>query len=280
MHKLGNVKLNGKTKIMGIINTSPESFYKKSITNTKHDIIASVVEMENNGAAFIDVGGMSTAPYLSTNISAKLEAKRVLFAIKIIQQISNIPISVDTCNSYVAKQVLDLGIDIINDITGLKHDKNMIKILDKYQPSLILSAYGSKKIIGNQLIQTKKLLKESLCLAKSANIPTEKIVLDPGIGFFRKHGSGNLFTKISGDWTKRDILIIKNIQQFKLQHPILVSVSRKSFIGNILKKSNPDDRLYGSLAAEAFLILNKIDIIRTHDVSALNDIVNLLQKLQ
>ena len=101
MTKLGNVGVGGKNpvRIMGILNTSPESFYKKSVNVTKTSIKNTVKQMENDGADFIDVGGMSTAPYLSTIVSEKVESKRILDAIKIIQNISNLPISVDTCRA-------------------------------------------------------------------------------------------------------------------------------------------------------------------------------------
>jgi len=281
VNKLGNVPVgdSNPVRIMGILNTSPESFYKKSISISKQRIVDAVHRIEDDGADFIDVGGMSTAPYLSTMVPEKTETNRIIKAIKIIQQTTNLPISVDTCRAAIAKEALELGVEIINDVTGLKYDTMMPKIIEKYYPSLILCAYGEKIITGNQLHGTKQLFKKSLEIAKSAKIPRTKIVLDPAIGFFRKKGRNPFFTKINSDWVKRDLLILKNLNSIKLSRPILVSVSNKSFIGKILKKENPSDRLSGSLAAEVVCVLNGADIIRTHNVDETKEVITIAQKL-
>ena len=281
VNKLGAIPVgdSNPVRFMGILNTSSESFYKKSISTTKQGISDTVCRMEAEGADFIDVGGMSTAPYLATMISEKTEINRIMKAIKIIQQISNLPISVDTCRAGVAKEALELGVDIINDVTGLKHDPRMPKTIEKYCPSLVLCAYSKKIMTGNQLHNVKQLLNESLEIAKSVNIPKTKIVLDPAIGFFRKKGMGAFFTKINSDWFKRDLLILKNLKSIKSGRPILVSVSNKSFIGKILKKENPSDRLFGSLAAEVISVLNGVNIIRTHNVGKSKEANAIAQEL-
>ena len=132
MHKLGTVSVGGSNpvRIMGILNTSPESFYKKSIRTSKRNITQAVRLMEAQGADIIDVGGMSTAPYLSTMIPEKIEAERIIDAIKIIQNISNLPISIDTCRASVAMGALEFGVEIINDVSGLKYDKQMLDVVD------------------------------------------------------------------------------------------------------------------------------------------------------
>ena len=281
MAKIANISVGGQNpvRIMGILNTSPESFYKKSINTTRSKIKNVVIQMENDGADFIDVGGMSTAPYLSTMISEKVESKRVLDAIKIIQNTTNLPISVDTCRSSVAKIALENDVEIINDISGLKYDKNMKDVISKFQPSLILCAYDTKIILGNSINSTKKLFKSSLKIAKDCHIPDKKIVLDPAIGFFRKTGKGKFFTKIKTDWVERDLSIIKNLNSFKMKYPILISVSNKSLIGNLLEKENPSDRLFGSITAEAICVLNGANIIRTHNVKATRDAITIATKL-
>jgi len=281
VNKLGNVGVGGSNpvRIMGILNASPESFYKKSISTTRQRIANTVHRMEGEGADFIDVGGMSTAPYLSTMVSEKTEANRIVNAVKIIQQTTNLPISVDTCRATVAKEALELGVDIINDVTGLKYDTMMPKIIERYSPSLILCAYSKKIIAGNQLLETKQLFKKSLEMAKSAKIPRTKIVLDPAIGFFRRKGKNPFFTKINSNWVKRDLLILENLRSIKLNMPLLVSVSNKSFIGEILKKENPSDRLAGSLAAEVVCVLNGANIIRTHNVAETKEAITIAQKI-
>ena len=277
VNKLGTVRVGNSNpvRIMGILNTSPESFYQKSIVVGNQKIIDAVYRMEEEGADFIDVGGMSTAPYLSTMVSEKLEASRIVNAVKIIQRLTNLPISVDTCRSTVAKKALELGVDIINDVTGLKYDVMMPKIIERYCPSLILCAYGRKIITGNQLLETTNLLKKSLDIAKSAKVPRTKIVLDHAIGFFRKKGSGPFFTKTDLDWVKRDLLVLENLRSIKLNMPLLISVSNKSFIGKILKRENPSDRLAGSLTAEAVCVMNGANIIRTHNVGETKKIIKI-----
>lgn len=281
MTKIANVGVGDKNpvRIMGILNTSPESFYKKSIHVSNNDIKNSVKQMESDGADFIDVGGMSTAPYLSTIVSEKVETKRIINAIKIIQNFSNLPISVDTCRANVARIALEHGVEIINDISGLKFDNKMQDVISDFLPSLILCAYDSKTVSGNDVITTKKLLRESLKIAKKSHISNDKIVLDPAIGFFRKTGQGPFFTKIKSDWIKRDLSILQNLKSIKQNFPILISVSNKSFIGNILEFENPTDRLFGSIAAESISVINGADIIRTHNVGATRDAIIIASNL-
>lgn len=280
MNQLGTVSVGGSNpvRIMGIINTSPESFYKKSIVKGQH-IASFVRQMEENGADFVDVGGMSTAPYLSTIVPEKIESKRVTDAIKIIQNVSNLPISVDTCRAGVAKVAFEEGVEILNDISGLKYDDKMLDIVSKYSPSLVLCAYSKQRVRGNNIVKTRNLLKESIALAASAGVSKKNIIVDPAIGFFRKSGKGPFFTRISSDWVDRDLLILQNLRLLKSTQPLLVSVSNKSFIGKLLKKENPSDRLFGSLAAEAIAVLNGADIIRTHNVKETRQAVLLAQKL-
>jgi dihydropteroate synthase len=265
-------------KIMGIINASTESFYKKSV-KTGQQIVDAAKNMESEGADFIDVGGMSTAPYLSTIISAKEEQRRVVLAIRKIQDATNLPISVDTCRAQVAMAALEMGAEIINDVSGLKHDSQMVHVVEKYTPSLILCAHGNKAS-GNLLEQTKTFLKQSIALAKSAGISDDKIVVDPAIGFFRNRAQGQFYTKIASDWARRDLQVLENIRSIKMGHPILISVSNKSFIGKIIRLENPNERIFGSLTAEAISVINGADIIRTHNVEQTRQVVLIAQKAQ
>lgn len=281
MAKIANVGVGGTNpvRIMGILNTSPESFYKKSVNTSKTSIKNTVKLMESQGADFIDIGGMSTAPYLSTMISEKTESKRILDAIKIVQNSTNLPISVDTCRASVARDALECGAEIINDISGLKYDTKMKDVISEFSPSLILCAFAPKIVLGNPLTSTKKLLRDSLQIAKKSNISSEKIVLDPAIGFFRKSGKGPFFTKIKSDWLERDLSVLKNLSSIKQTFPILISVSNKSFIGKILGKENPGDRIFGSIAAETISVMNGADVIRTHNVEATKDAITITSKL-
>jgi len=284
MTKLGSLVVGKKNKptIMGILNISPESFYKNSIKSTKSQIAKHVSEMIENGAEIIDVGGMSTAPYLRTIVSEKVESDRVTKAIKTIQNLSNIPISVDTCRATVANTALELGIDVINDISGLKYDKNMPKIIEKYNPSLILCSYSKNTVKGNPIYETKKLLNESIKIALNAHISKEKIVVDPAIGFFRRTSDVKNklpYTKITSDWAERDIEIIKKLKLLKTNFPILISISNKSFLGKLLGKDDPADRNTGTAIAEMLSIANGASIIRTHNPKVTSDVIKFTELL-
>lgn len=263
---------------MGIINASPESFYKKSVKRGQK-ISNAAKKMESEGADFIDVGGMSTAPYLSTLISEREEERRVTCAIRQIQNATNIPISVDTCRASVARAALEMGAEIINDISGLKYDPLMVRVVEKYRPPLILCAHG-RSASGDLLEQTKSLLKQSIALAKSAGADDDKIVVDPAIGFFRKRAQGPFYTKITGDWARRDLQVLENIQSIKMGRPVLISVSNKSFIGKIIQLEDPNERVFGSLTAEAISVINGADIIRTHNVEQTRQVVSIAQKVR
>jgi dihydropteroate synthase len=282
MHRLAGVRVGDSNpiRVMGIINTSPESFYKKSVFTDKKTISETAKLMEEDGADFIDVGGMSTAPYIKTLVSEDQEIKRITNAINAIQKVSKLPISIDTCRAKVANVALQLGTEIVNDVSGLKYDKNMIDVLEKHCPSVIVCAFSNEPIRGNQVMQARKLIDQSITLALKSGVQMNKIVVDPAIGFFRKKAKGILFTKINSDWLKRDILVLKNLNKIKDEYPILVSISRKSFIGEILHEMDPAKRLYGSLAAETFAALNGADIIRTHNVKATNDIIKIVKNLK
>lgn len=282
MSRLGKVSVGGHNpvRIMGIINASPESFYKKSVRTEAESIGSTAKQMEHDGADFIDVGGMSTAPYLKTIVTEKMEVERVTNAIRAIQRVSRLPISVDTCRASVAKAAFDLGVEILNDVTGLQYDISMVRVLEDYRPSVILCAYSKGSVLGNPVIQTKRLLRKSLSIAAKSGIPDNKIAVDPAIGFFRKKAEGLFFTKINSDWIKRDLTIIQNLQYIKNGYPLVISVSRKSFIGRILNQDDPDKRLAGSLAAETIAVLKGADVVRTHDVKASHDAVQIARKLK
>ena len=284
MTKLGNLVVGRKNQIsiMGILNVSPESFYKNSIKSTKSQISKFVSEMEENGTDIIDIGGMSTAPYLKTIVSEKIESERITKTIKIIQNLSNIPISVDTCRASVAKNALELGVDVINDISGLKYDKNMPKTIEKYNPSLILCSYSKKIVKGDAISETKKLLNESIMIAQNSQISKDKIVVDPAIGFFRRSSDVKNklpYTKINSDWAERDMEIIKKLKLLKANFPILVSISNKSFLGKILEKEDPTDRNTGTAIAEMLSIINGASIIRTHNPKITSDVIKFAKVL-
>jgi dihydropteroate synthase len=268
--KIGNLEIgNGKPAIMGIINASPESFYKESISTNKKAISERAIKMEEEGANIIDIGGMSTAPYNNTFVSASKELERVRNSISAIRNVTDLPLSVDTPRADIAKVSIDLGVDLVNDVTGLKYDKMMSSVISSTDLPVIIGAYGNKKATyqtGN-MVETVGILKESIEIASQYGISEDRLIVDPLIGFFRSSGNNPFFTKIfRQNWYDRDIQIILNLERLSsLSRPICMSVSRKSFIGKIfnLKES---ERLVSSIVIQVICALKGTDIIRTHDV--------------
>ena len=261
---------------MGIINVSPESFYRGSVKITTRSISKLAINMEQEGADIIDIGGMSTAPYLENVIPVEKEMKRVKRAIKIVRKNCKLPISADTPRSAVAREAIKVGVDCLNDITGLKYDENMASVIAESNLPVIVGAYGSNKIIKSQSISTAtgkmsstiKLLKDSINIAKKMGIGSNKIIIDPSIGFFRAHGKNPFFTPMRDiPWYNRDIEIITRLRELQrnFSNPICISVSRKSFIGKLFD-SKTEDRLVPSLVFEIISALNGAKIIRTHNV--------------
>jgi dihydropteroate synthase len=261
---------------MGIINISPESFYRGSVKVTTRSISKSAINMEQEGADIIDIGGMSTAPYLENVIPVEKEMKRVKRAIEIVRKNCKLPISADTPRSAVAREAIKLGVDCLNDITGLKYDENMASVIAETDLPVIVCAYGSNKIIKSQakstmtgrISSTIKLLKNSISIAKKMGIGSNRIIIDPSVGFFRAYGKNPFFTPMMDvPWYNRDIEIITRLRELErnFSNPICISVSRKSFIGKLFDLK-PEDRLVPSLVFEIISALNGAKIIRTHNV--------------
>ncbi len=240
--------------IMGVVNLSPESFYKGSVTSESGSIKAYVQELIQSGADILDVGGASSAPksvYGTTDIGIEKEIERLRTALKIIIDITDIPISIDTTSSKVAKVAWDYGIDIINDISGFKADNELAAAVVDWGIPVILMANCTTPC--NSVADSIKALKDSLSISTEQGVATENIILDPGIGF--------------GKPPAIDFAILRELKQFKLLgRPLLVGVSRKAFIGACLDEPDPSDRLTGTIAATSIAVTNGADIIRAHDV--------------
>ena len=267
-------------KVMGIINTSPESFYKGSVKRDEQEIAATARQMQEDGAHMIDIGGMSTAPYVQTRIvSIEEETRRVTEAIKVVKSACDLPISADTPRAAVAKEAIAAGADTVNDVTGLKYDSKMAGIAAKAGVSMIIGAYSKAPATG-KLVSTLEALKKSIRLASEAGI--KDVMIDPSIGFFRQEGKNPFFTKMTDmPWYARDIEILSNLHKLAtLRKPICVSVSRKSFIGYLLNLNSTEDRLIPSIACELIATLNGANIIRTHNVRETVQAVTMLQLLR
>jgi dihydropteroate synthase len=267
-------------KVMGIINTSPESFYKGSVKRDEQEIAATARQMQEDGAHMIDIGGMSTAPYVQTHIvSIQEEIRRVTEAIKVVKSACDLPISADTPRAAVAKEAIAAGADTVNDVTGLKYDSKMADIAAKAGVSMIIGAYSKAPVTG-KLVSTLEALKKSMRLASEAGI--KDVMIDPSIGFFRQEGKNPFFTKMTDmPWYARDIEILSNLHKLAtLKKPICVSVSRKSFIGYLLNLNSVEDRLIPSIACEMIATLSGANIIRTHNVRETVQAVTMLQLLR
>jgi len=255
-----------RVAVMGVLNLDPHSFYSGSSFASADEALLVVTKMIEDNADVIDVGGASTAPGAPA-VSVAGEKKRTIRLIRMLAAEFGVPISIDTQRASVAKEALSVGATIVNDVSGLKHDADMAKVIQDAGASCVVMATNLRPGDCRTINEIKSALRESLQLAAVANIPLEHIVVDPGIGF--------------GKPVECDLQIIKNLSVFReLGRPVLLGVSRKNFIGKVLGYPLPENRLYGSLAVTTVAVLEKIQVIRTHDVGATSDCVSMMQALQ
>ncbi len=256
-------------RIMGVINVSPESFYKGSVKRGEKELIDAVLRMVEDGASFIDIGAKSTAPYLETQIPLEEEIRRAVWAVSTIRDYVDVPISIDTTNSRVAEEAIKAGAEIINDVTGFKGDGRMAEVAAEYSVPAVLCAHAGEVNLKDPIHMVIDALRESLTVAEAYGV--EEVAVDPAIGFFRPEWP---------PWYEWDSKILANLNMLKvLGKPILVGVSRKSFIGAITGRK-AEERLAGSLAATAVAVLNGASIIRTHDVRETLDAVKVAELIK
>ena len=257
--------------IMGILNVTPDSFYDGGFYDNQKKVLNQVEKMINDGASIIDVGGYSSRPG-ADNISPEVELTRVLPIVKLIKErFSKILISIDTFRSEVAKQCVENGADIINDISGGSLDSKMFETVAKLNvPYIIMHMRGNpsnmmdKTDYENIIEEMDNYFSEKIELAKSFGI--NDIIIDPGFGFAKT--------------TKQNFDILKNLTYLKkLDKPLLVGVSRKSMIYKTLNLS-PIDSLNGSTVLHTISLLKGANIIRVHDVKEANECIRLVTELK
>jgi dihydropteroate synthase len=259
-------------RLMGIINVSPESFFKGSVFSSRDAIRRIAEQMTADGADMLDVGARGTAPYLQTEISVEEEMDRLAQAIQTIREVTDRPISADTQTAVVAQAALNVGASILNDVSGLAHDPEMATIATSYKGVLLMANASATSAQGDPVAVVKDALEAALQRANQAGIAPEHIVLDPGIGFFRDRAIS---------WDSWDRIILQQLPTFRSWgRPLLLSVSRKSVIGKVLGYPDPADRLFGSLGLTALAVYQGAHLIRTHDIAATRDVVRIAEWLR
>lgn len=255
-----------KTLIMGILNVTPDSFSDGGRFPTIDAAIHHAKQMVADGADIIDIGGESTRPGAS-KIDFFEEINRVLPIIEHLSGELTIPLSIDTYKSKVAEKAIDAGVSLVNDITALQGDRLMANVISDHDVSVcLMHMKGNPHTMqinpdyDDLMKEIKLFLKERAEFAIFNDIDSDRIIIDPGIGFGKRTGRG----------VEDNCEILGRLKELKtLGYPLLVGASRKAFIGNVCGESNPlppEERLEGSLAAACLASAFGSDIIRVHDV--------------
>ncbi len=260
-----------KTYVMGILNCTPDSFYPSSRAATVDAAMEACAEMTGAGVDIIDVGGESTRPGAGP-VSQKEEAGRVVPVVKELRKQSGVMISVDTRRKEVAERALDAGADMVNDVSGLSHDKEMAALVSgRGVPVVLMHMRGTPKTMQEDpryqdtMGEILRELAASVSIALESGISRRMIIVDPGIGF-AKRAADNL-------------RIIRDLASLKsLGFPILIGVSRKSFIGQVVGRP-VEERLTGTIAANTLAVVNGADIVRVHDVQDAVDMVKIIDSI-
>jgi dihydropteroate synthase len=247
------------TKIMGILNVTQDSFSDGGLYFDKSAAINRAIQMVEEGADIIDIGGESTRPG-SEPVHEEEELRRTIPVIEALVKEISVPISIDTYKSRIANRALEAGASMVNDISGLRFDPNMPEVIAYHKvPVVIMHIKGTPKDMQQNPVyealipEIMEYLREGIRIAKRSGITEDKIIVDPGIGF--------------GKTFEHNLDIIHNLSTFtSLGKPILIGPSRKAFIGKILGDLPPTDRREGTAAAVAISIFNGANIVRVHDI--------------
>jgi dihydropteroate synthase len=273
--RLASVEIGGRASVavMGVINVSPESFHAGSVYRGDEAVLRAALAMVDAGAALVDVGARSSAPYLPTEISEAEETDRLVRAVTVLADKLPVPVSVDASRPAVARAALEAGARIVNDVSAMA-DPALGREVAAHDAALITTATpGSGAPPRAAPVESvRAVLDGALARARAVGIPEERIVLDPGIGFFRGGPE---------PWHVWDVTVLAGLRALEgLGRPLCVGVSRKSFIGAITGQPDPDARLAGSLAATTAAVLNGAALVRTHDVRETIDAVRVAERLR
>ncbi len=244
---------------MGVLNVTPDSFSDGGRCLNVEVAVQRGLVMQQEGAAVLDIGGESTRPG-SLPVSAEEELARIIPVIEGLRQETDIPLSVDTSKSVVARTAIAAGANFINDISGLSFDPDMSTVAAETGAGLFLMHTSGRPEVMQQQTEYQNLLNEvttslqrGICQALAAGVESSRISVDPGIGF-GKSVLGNLDLLHHLDYLHQ------------LECPILLGTSRKSFIGEILDRSDPQQRNFGTLATIALGVSQGVQMFRVHDV--------------
>src|SRR6184192_4431683 len=268
--------------VMGVINVSPESFHAGSVYHGDEAVLKAALGMVEAGAALIDVGARSSAPYLPTDISEGEETERLVRAVGMLAAKLPVPVSADTSRPTVARAALQAGARVVNDVSALaepalarvvaEHDAGLVVGASVARPARAEGGPSEMGRVEAPIITVRGILERALAAARTAGVPEERIVLDPGIGFFRDAGV---------PWHLWDVAVLAGLPALAgLGRPLCVGVSRKSFVGAITGREDPAARLPGSLAATAAAVLGGAALIRTHDVPQTVDAVRVAERVR
>ena len=257
---------------MGVLNVTPDSFSDGGQFLEPRRALEHALQMERLGADLLDIGGESTRPS-SQETPAETELARVLPVLHGLRGVSKIPISIDTRKAQVAEAALAAGAQIINDVSGLKHDPRIAEVAARHRVALILMhmrgepATMQKKPFARDVMKdVTKGLRASIAKARKAGVPKSQIILDPGIGF--------------GKSFEQNYELLRKLPQLaKLGYPLLVGTSRKGFLGRTLERQGkpapPDQRIWATAATVTASILGGAHIVRVHDVSEMAQVTRV-----
>ncbi len=260
-------------KIMGVLNVTPDSFSDGNKFIQIDKAVDHAIKMIEEGANIIDIGGESTRPG-AEKVDITTELERVIPVIEKLRERTDIPISIDTNKAEVADKAIQAGASIINDISALRFDTGMVKVLQKYPdvPIILMHMLGTPQTMQKEpfyedtIDEIMEFFQERIDHCVSNGINRNRIVLDPGIGFGKRQID--------------NLIILKKLLEFKsFNLPVQLGASRKSFIGRIYD-SKPEDRLEGNLAATALAFQNGVDIMRVHDVKQHKLFIQTLQSIK
>lgn len=265
------MNLASRVHIMGILNLTPDSFSDGGVL-TPQTLLQDVTAMVEAGVDILDIGGESSRPGAEA-VSLSEELQRVIPAIQAIRTKFNTPISIDTTKAEVAKQALDAGANIINDISGLRFDPEMIPLaISRRVPVIIMHMQGSpgdmqqNPVYSDVIADIKQDLSDWIQSAVAQGLKRSQIILDPGIGF--------------GKTLAHNLSILKHLTSFKeLNCPILLGHSRKRFIGTLLDEKNPSKRDLGTAVISGLAVSHGISILRVHDVPSTVQAVKLAEAI-